>query len=82
MYTRYNLNGLIAKEKQLYLPYSNRTVSVVYFNASEVFALLLSCPTLNKDANFLFNDQKDPFAAPLSMQTFCSTTRRIRLLHR
>jgi hypothetical protein len=66
LYTRYNMNGLIPKEKQLYLPYSKRTVSVVYFNASEVFASLLSCPTLNKDANFLFDDQKDPFAAPLS----------------
>jgi hypothetical protein len=44
----------------------NRTVSVVYFNASELFALLLLCPTLNKDANFLFHHQKDPFAAPLS----------------
>jgi hypothetical protein len=56
LYTRrYNMNGLIPNEKQLYLlPYSNRTVSV------------LLCPTPNKDANFLFDDQKDPFAAPLS----------------
>jgi hypothetical protein len=66
LYTRYNKNGLIPKEKQLYLNYSNRTVSVVYFNAGELFALLLLCPTLNKDANFLFHHQKDPFAAPLS----------------
>jgi hypothetical protein len=29
LYTRYNMNGLIPKEKQLYLPYSNWTVSVV-----------------------------------------------------
>ncbi len=28
---RYNMNGLIPKEKQLYLPYSQRTVSLVFF---------------------------------------------------
>ena len=47
LYDRYNMNGLIPKEKQLYLPYTQRMVSVVYFDASEVFASLLSCPTLN-----------------------------------
>jgi len=52
LYERYNMNGLIPKEKQLYLPYSQRTVSVVYFDASEVFASLLSCPTLNQDEMF------------------------------
>ncbi|KAI2491351.1 transposition [Fragilaria crotonensis] len=61
---RYNMNGLIPKEKQLYLPYSQRTVSVVFFDASEVFASLLSCPTLNQDENYLFDDSKDPFVAP------------------
>jgi hypothetical protein len=64
LYERYNMNGLIPKEKQLYLPYSQRTVSVVYFDASEVFASLLSCPTLNQDENFLFDSAKDPFVAP------------------
>ena len=58
------MNGLIPKEKQLYLPYSQRTVSVVYFDASEVFASLLSCPTLNQDENYLFDDANDPFVAP------------------
>ncbi|KAI2495724.1 hypothetical protein MHU86_18783 [Fragilaria crotonensis] len=58
------MNGLIPKEKQLYLPYSQRTVSVVFFDASEVFASLLSCPTLNQDENYLFDDSKDPFVAP------------------
>jgi hypothetical protein len=57
------MNGLIPKEKQLYLPYSQRTVSVVYFDASEVFTSLFSCPTLNKDECFLF-DRKNPFVAP------------------
>jgi hypothetical protein len=65
LYTRYNMNGLMPKEKQICLPHSNRTVSVVNFNASEVFASLLLCPTLNKDANFLFSNQKNLFAAPL-----------------
>lgn len=37
---------------------------MVYFDASEVFASLLSCPTLNQDANYLFDDAKDPFVAP------------------
>ncbi|KAI2511195.1 hypothetical protein MHU86_3160 [Fragilaria crotonensis] len=64
LYERYNMNGLIPKEKQLYLPYSQRTVSVVYFDASEVFASLLSCPTLNQDEIFLFDSAKDPFVAP------------------
>ena len=61
---RYNMNGLIPKEKHLYLPYSQRTVSMVFFDASEVFASLLLCPTLNKDENYLFDDAKDPFVAP------------------
>jgi hypothetical protein len=39
-------------------------VSVVYFDASEVFTLLLSCPTLNKDECFLFDEAKYPFEAP------------------
>ncbi len=59
LYQRYNMNGLISKEKQLYLPYCKRTVLMVYFDASAVFALLLSCPTLNQDEyhhdlNYLF----------------------------
>ena len=56
---RYNMNGLIAQEKLLYLPYSQRTVSMAFFDASEVVALLLSCPsTLNQDENYLFNDAR------------------------
>jgi hypothetical protein len=59
------MNGLIPEEKQLYLPYSQRTLSIVFFDASEVFTLLLSCPTLNKDECFLFDDAKNPFVASL-----------------
>jgi hypothetical protein len=64
LYERYNMNGLIQKEKKLNLPYTQRTVSMIYFDASKVFALLLSCPTLNQDANYFFDDAKDPFVAP------------------
>jgi hypothetical protein len=42
----YNMNGLIPRKKQLYLPYSKRIVSMVYLDASQVFASLLSCPCL------------------------------------
>ena len=49
LYKRYNMNGLISKEKKLYLPYTQRTMSLMFFDASEVFALLLACPTLNQD---------------------------------
>jgi hypothetical protein len=54
LYQMYNMNGLIPKKKQLYLPYSKRTVSMVYFNASAVFASLLSCSALIQDESFLF----------------------------
>lgn len=64
LYQRYNMNGLIPKEKKLYLPYTQRIVSMIYFDASEVFASLLSCPTLNQDANYFFDEAKDPFVAP------------------
>ena len=64
LYERYNMNGLIPNEKKLYLPYMQRTVSMIYFDAREVFALLLSCPTLNQDTNYYVDDAKDPFVAP------------------
>ena len=64
LYQRYNMNGLIPKERKLYLPYTKRTMSMIYFDASKVFASLLSCPTINQDKHFLFHDQKDPFAVP------------------
>ncbi len=37
---------------------------MVYIDASEVFASLLSCPTLNKDELYVFHDKQDPFAEP------------------
>ena len=58
------MKGLIPKEKLLYLPYSKRTVSMIYFDASQVFASLLPCPLLNCDENFLVHEHRDPFVVP------------------
>jgi hypothetical protein len=38
LHKRYNMNRLIPQEKQLYLPYLLRTLPMIYFNASKVFA--------------------------------------------
>lgn len=65
LFVRYNMKGLTPKESFMYLPYSKRIVSMVYFDAREVFASLLSCPTINKDENFLFHGREGgPFAEP------------------
>ncbi len=38
---------------------------MIYFDAREVFASLLSCPILNHDENFMFDSPaKDPFVEP------------------
>ncbi|KAI2512754.1 hypothetical protein MHU86_1542 [Fragilaria crotonensis] len=59
------MKGLTPKEKLLYLPYSRRVVPMIYFDARQVFASLLSCPLLNRDENYLFDSPaKDPFVAP------------------
>jgi hypothetical protein len=42
---------------------------MVFFVASEVYASLLLCPTLNQDKNYLFDNAKDPFVAPLGMSS-------------
>lgn len=53
--TRCNMMGLKPKEKQLHLSYSKGLVSMVCFDACQVLfaslACLLSCATLNTDAN-------------------------------
>ena len=66
LYKRYNMNGLILKEKKLYLPYMTQrmVVSMIYIDAGEVFALLPSHPTLNHNKNYFSNKAKDPFVAP------------------
>ena len=37
---------------------------MVYHDASEVFASVLSSPTLNKDELYMFHDKQDPFVEP------------------
>jgi hypothetical protein len=66
LYCRYNMKGLIPKEKLFYLLYSRRIVPMIYFNARNVCASLLSCPLLNRDKNYLFDlpPEKDPFVGP------------------
>ncbi len=61
------MQGLVPQESFLYLPYSKRTVSMIYFDARKVFASLLSCPTINQDKNYSFHARRDgaPFAEPL-----------------
>ncbi|KAI2495582.1 hypothetical protein MHU86_18941 [Fragilaria crotonensis] len=65
---RVDYEGLSPIVKHLYLPYSNCTVDVVYFNAHAVFNSFLSCPDLNRDENYIFHDPEkpdvDPFARP------------------
>ena len=62
LYCRYNMKGLIPKEKEFFLPYSRRIVTMVCFDAREVFASLLSCPMLNRNENYLFDSpEKNPF---------------------
>ena len=43
-----------------------RTVSMIYFDAREVFASLLSCPTINQDKDFFYHGRDGaPFSEPL-----------------
>ena len=61
LYCRYNMKGLTPKEKLLYLPYSRRVVPMIYFDARQVLASLLSCPLLNRNENYLCSSLKlDP----------------------
>ena len=50
--------------KQLYLPYSKCFVEVVYFSAHSIFGSFLSCTDLNRDHNYIFNDDNDPDCNP------------------
>ena len=65
---RVGLDSLTPVVKELYLPYSNCHVEVVYFSAHAVLSSLLSCPQLNQDENYIFHESNilhlDPFAKP------------------
>jgi hypothetical protein len=58
LFCRYNMKGLIPKEKSLYFPYSRRIVPIA------------NCPLLNRNENYLFDSPaKDPFVGPISSST-------------
>ena len=61
---RFNMENLTPKHKSLYLPYSKQTVKMVYYDAHQVFASLLSCPSLNRDEHYLFSEFSSPFEVP------------------
>ena len=66
---RLHRDGLKPMWDTLHLPYSNITIKVAYFQASAVFADLLSCGHLNVDTNYIFhgedwNADHNPYAVP------------------
>ena len=63
---RVNVKSLEPMVKQLYLPYSKCFVEVVYFSAHSIFGSFLSCPDLNQDQNYIFNDDNDPACNPFA----------------
>ena len=63
---RVDFEGLTPMLKQLYLPYSNCHVDVVYFSAHAVFNSFLSCAELNRDKNYIFHDPDNPDVNPFA----------------
>ena len=63
LFERHNLMGLQPKVKKLLLPYSQKVVEMIYFDAEAVFQSLLSCPILNHESNVLLNED-NPFTPP------------------
>ena len=61
-----DLDSLHPHVKELYLPYSKCFVEVVYFSAHSIFRSFLSCPDLNQDQNYIFNDDNDPDCNPFA----------------
>ena len=61
-----DVNSLQPLVKQLYLPYLNCFVEVVYFSAHSIFGSFLLCTALNQDQNYSFNDN-DLDCSPFSM---------------
>ncbi len=69
LFCRYNMKGLIPKEKSLYLLYARRVVPMIYFDAREVFASLQNCPLLNHNKYLFDSSTKEPFVGPTSSTT-------------
>jgi hypothetical protein len=63
---RVDFEGLTPILKQLYLPYSNCYVDVVYFSAHAVFNSFLTCVDLNRDENYIFHDPDNPNVNPFA----------------
>ena len=61
---RHNLGNLTPKTTAVFLPNAKVKVNVTTFEAKAAIQSLLSDPELMKDANLLFPDPDDPFAAP------------------
>ena len=65
LFDHYSMHSLAPREKRCLLPIAKRHVNVVYFDASAVFASLLSCPVLNQDHKFMLPNGMSPFAGSL-----------------
>lgn len=63
---RVDCDSLKPHVKELYLPYSKCFVEVVYFSAHSIFGSFLSCPDLNQDQHYIFNDDNDPNCNPFA----------------
>ena len=64
------MKGLIPKEKSLYLPVLTEGSVNDILRCKGSRALLLNCPLLNRDKNYLFDSStKDPFVGPTSSTT-------------
>lgn len=62
---RVDLQSLQPLVKALCLPYSKYFVEVVYFGAHSVFGIF-SCPQLNLDQNYIFNNDDNPDCNPFA----------------
>ena len=62
LFDHYSMHSLAPRQKQCFLPIAKRHVNMVYFDASAVFASLLSCPVLNQDHKYMSPNGMSPFA--------------------
>ena len=64
LFKHYHMESLFPNQNACLLPIAQISVPIVYFNASAVFASLLSCPRLNQDHKYMFRDPNNIFASP------------------
>jgi Plavaka transposase len=60
-----SMHSLEPRQKLCLLPIAKRHVNMVYFDASAVFASLLSCPVLNQDHKYMLYNGMSLFAVSL-----------------